>query len=1397
MDEVINRPNSTVDNLFEIYKKQPILYQKILQIKALLYSMPTKGDFVDRISRTTLRGLDGRKFNFSNLNPILDKLQKQKLLTKDFNCAPTILHAIANEALGKSEIEAKDNLSILWHFFDYKSDYKFDKINSLHNSRIIHIMTHLNDPRIFLNANLIRPGTCILFAGELSNVFYSHSLDPDWIANRHSVIQLYFLCMKLYGFYGNISPLPPDVNLWIDFIQKNDCVEIAYKNNLDKIPVIMARILQLSFAFKEISYITRLPNLSPEQYYQYEVQGGMAFFKEDKINAVQYYGKANKSFKSLLDKHEWFRGNLHGIFYVLALLYQNSSAGDLRKVENVIVSMRTIRIHEAIIHILETLFFLKCNNRETAAFHHERAQSNIQRSPTVFPFLLALIDWCTTLLEPETLFQRINEYLEKFRYYHDISHLFTAQIYAELLQIADANNPEIQYFFNHLAPLGDFRFTKILSIKQPWEYAMDQLHHILTDVLPNRPVFDSNRRMVWIIDPDTLNIEVCEQSLRKDGSWGAGRPITLRRIYTKELKLDYLTPHDQKAITGLRRENNWYNLETFSWDKPRTLNALIGHPLVFHQKNRDIPIELVKGTVELQVEKTERGYHFSLSKYSTTPAVCLEKETTNRYRIIEISDDIAAICKILSEKGMTVPFQAKERVINMICNAKSSIHIQSDIADDNLPVIAGDITPYAHLFPIQDGIKINLWIKPLGHQGSYYRASHGQRSFIVTIENSQGEERQKIIRDFEKENQTIQSLISQCKTLAEFDEKTDEWYINTLEKSLELLLELDDYKKNYPLIIEWPKGQSLKVKQTVSSKNLSLSIRGSQYWFEYEGEVNIDNEHVLDIKKLLDLFSQSQGRFIPLNNGEFIALTEKFRKQLEELRTVSDGNKVYHLSTAGLRGLAEEVGTLHEDQAWAAHIKKLAAMEKYQPTIPSTLQAELREYQKEGFSYLSRLTHWEIGACLADDMGLGKTIQAIALLLSHASSGPCLVVAPTSVCFVWLEELAKFAPTLVPHTLYNTSDRMVLINSLNKMDVLICSYGLLHQVGDLLLDKAWQMVILDEAQAIKNSDTKRWKYATQLNSKCRIALTGTPIENHLGELWSIFRFLNPGLLGSLTFFQQRFSGPIEKYNDPITKRALKNLVSPYILRRTKSEVLLELPPKIEQSILIEPTAEEMAFYEAVRVKALERIKGLNQAEGKQKRFSILAEISRLRQACCHASLVDENINIPSSKIKTFITLVKNIIDNKHKVLIFSQFVRYLDKVKEVLNQEKINYQYLDGSTSLKDRQRAVDDFQRGVGDLFLISLKAGGTGLNLTAADYVIILDPWWNPAVEDQAADRAHRLGQSRPVTVYRLIVKNSIEEKIITLHKNKKDLAADLLSGSDMSGKISEEELMELITG
>ena len=370
---------------------------------------------------------------------------------------------------------------------------------------------------------------------------------------------------------------------------------------------------------------------------------------------------------------------------------------------------------------------------------------------------------------------------------------------------------------------------------------------------------------------------------------------------------------------------------------------------------------------------------------------------------------------------------------------------------------------------------------------------------------------------------------------------------------------------------------------------------------------------------------------------------------------------------------------------------------------------------------------------------------------------------------------------------------MSLVDNAASFDVVICSYGLLQHNNDLLTGKQWETIILDEAQAIKNAHTQRWKTVMQLKGKCRIALSGTPIENHLGELWSIFSFINPGLLGSVKAFQAKYSIPIETNQVPDRIQALRSLVQPYILRRIKSDVLTELPPKTEQTIHVEQSEEEATFYEALRRTAEERMALFIEENN---RLSVLAEITKLRQACCDSSLVDGSLNIKNSKLNAFIETVKNIIENGHKALVFSQYVSFLTIVRKRIEAEKIAYQYLDGSTTAAKRKQAVDAFQSGEGDLFLLSLKAGGSGLNLTAADYVIHLDPWWNPAVEDQASDRAHRIGQERPVTIYRFVMRNTIEEKILSLHEKKRNLANELLSGHGISGKLSNDDLMKLIS-
>jgi len=315
-----------------------------------------------------------------------------------------------------------------------------------------------------------------------------------------------------------------------------------------------------------------------------------------------------------------------------------------------------------------------------------------------------------------------------------------------------------------------------------------------------------------------------------------------------------------------------------------------------------------------------------------------------------------------------------------------------------------------------------------------------------------------------------------------------------------------------------------------------------------------------------------------------------------------------------------------------------------------------------------------------------------------------------------------------------------------------------------------------------------------LNGNMRLITTGTPIENHLGELWTLFNFINPGLLGSQGRFNARFAIPLEHRDGREARKRLKKLVQPFILRRTKAQVLEELPPRTEVVLQVELGPEETAFYEALRRQALERLE-LDDSPAGQKHLKILAEIMRLRRACCHPRLVMPATDLAGAKLELFGEVVAELLENRHKALVFSQFVGHLQILREYLDARNLKYRYLDGSTPPKERKREVDAFQAGSGDLFLISLKAGGLGLNLTAADYVIHMDPWWNPAVEDQASDRAHRIGQLRPVTVYRLVTRNTIEEKILKLHQEKRDLASSLLDGSDMVGRMSADELLKLV--
>ena len=551
-------------------------------------------------------------------------------------------------------------------------------------------------------------------------------------------------------------------------------------------------------------------------------------------------------------------------------------------------------------------------------------------------------------------------------------------------------------------------------------------------------------------------------------------------------------------------------------------------------------------------------------------------------------------------------------------------------------------------------------------------------------------------------------------------------------------------------------------------------------------------------------FAQEHAKvFVTLENGEFIALDyQSIKPLLTQFVELFMPNALQDDGSLQLsRFQGHQTLSMLDDQGLmtqgAERLRKLAEKLKNFTQIkavqvPKKLNAELRIYQQQGLNWLQFLREYQLSGILADDMGLGKTIQSLAHLQFEKQHNrltkPCLIIAPTSVVFNWAQEIAKFTPDL-SYVVVNGSDRHQYFDQLTHFDVVITSYALIVKDADIYQDLEFYYLILDEAQYIKNPKTKLYQAVISLKSEHKLCVTGTPMENHLGEFWAQFNFLLPGFLGGQKQFNKLFKNPIEKYNDHQRKVILNQRIKPFILRRTKDKIATELPKKTEivQKLRIE--GKQAQLYESVRLAMDVRLKDIIAKKGLQRsQIEILDALLKLRQVCNHPQLLpmDSAKKIKqSAKLEFLMETLPELIDEGRKILIFSQFTSMLSLIEAELDKENIDFVKLTGAS--RNRQQLVEKFQTGNIPVFLISLKAGGVGLNLTAADTVIHFDPWWNPAVENQATDRAHRIGQDKPVFVYKLIIENSIEEKIQQIQQTKAELANSLLSEEISESKLT----------
>lgn len=911
-------------------------------------------------------------------------------------------------------------------------------------------------------------------------------------------------------------------------------------------------------------------------------------------------------------------------------------------------------------------------------------------------------------------------------------------------------------------------------------------------------------RLAWRLGREAqgLIVQPVVQQRNSRGVWSQGRKIAGAALSSQRLGA---SRRDRAAIDLLLACDHLRHFGGFGPAQVRVLEALVGHPRVSSLLPPYAPLELRKAAVavsgvlhagQLEIGLSVGGQRISVDQL---PELMLDEHwgisfSAGQAALFELPVSVSRVLSVIRRYGIALPPEAHDRAAEVLASLSEQVPLE-------LPEMLRGRR-------VQPRAQFVLRLSPRGGRGleaelrvRVFEDREGSRADApplgadqvpgrgaLDVFGSVGEERIWARRELEQEAARAGTMAERLSLPAAADDSA-RWWLDG-DASLELVHRARELSSgpSRELLVEWPASEPWQI-HSASPRQVHVKVERIGEWFSIGGSVELDE---LDVSLVEMLFAVRSGqRFIEVGPGRFARIEAELAaaaSQIDDMTHVQ-GDRLL-LGRASVASL-ESLGLPHLDGAeeWCALLARIEAASQLEPEPPSTLQAELRPYQRDGYRWLARLSAWDAGACLADDMGLGKTVQCLAVLLSRP--GPHLVVAPTSVGPNWLREAQTFAPSLRAR-LYRGPERASLLTELAPGDLIVTNYDVLSIDAEALGAIDFDTLVLDEAQAVKNARTQRARAARSIRARFRLALTGTPVENHLGELWSICSIVSPGLLGPWEHFRNRFAAPIERDGDRGRLQALSRLIRPFVLRRTKAVVAPELPSRTSVIEPVELSAPERTLYEVARRQALSE---LGSATGERDRIQILAALTRLRRLACHPKLVASDYRGRASKLDTLLRLIDELRESGQRALVFSQFTSFLALVREALNAKGIGHLYLDGQTKLSEREALVDAWRRCDADFFLLSLKAGGSGLNLIGADAVIHLDPWWNPAVEDQATDRTHRIGQERPVTAIRLIAQGTIEEAVISLHDDKRSLSDGLLEGTEAAGKLSSRELVDLI--
>lgn len=922
----------------------------------------------------------------------------------------------------------------------------------------------------------------------------------------------------------------------------------------------------------------------------------------------------------------------------------------------------------------------------------------------------------------------------------------------------------------------------------------------------NAPVIEKPlTRFAWDVKLDryykSVHLGPCLQQEKKNGGWTKGKESTLE-AFLKSSR-DQWTAIDQQ-LAELIKQERW---QTPTLELADALRILAGSDQFTYDRDH---CELETRPLEIIVQEVEGGLRLSTSATDLMSAQPEGSQSffadAKRGVLVVLQEQRRAvyfsgpphscdICNHLRKQTDIIPLEKKAALLKELEPLRSCMAVR-------LPEsIAGQDVPYDGQMTLVLQLRRNGMLDASIQVRDRNQMLQSPGEGLARIHETVDEKPVQYVRNLSDEVQRARELATELKLKRGVPISRCGWRISDADDISNLLSDAGAAVERGELVVLWHKDSVSRfdVIGRLTANNVRVTVSRQRDWFGLTGTCRIGEQEI----PLKDLLAGMHGRptngLMEISPGKWAAVAEELRSALRRLSDVSlESRGKLQLDSSAIpvvSALQAARIQVDSDKHWDKCLKQLreATDTVYDP--PAGLNAHLRDYQLEGFRWLCRLSHWGIGGILADDMGLGKTVQALAMLLTRVESGPTLVIAPTSLGFNWQRECERFTPSLTP-IVFRDIDRMDLKNHVGDGDLVICSYGLALREAELLRDIKWGTLILDEAQNIKNSNSKTASQIRTFQAEWKIALTGTPMENHLGELWSIFHTVAPGVLGSWEQFRKRFAAPIEKDRNSDRREALAHVIAPFILRRSKAEVLKDLPERTETNLMVDLSAEERTRYDQMRLAAVTELDDIgDESLSHDQRFKVLQMLTRMRQLSCHIGLVDDKWKGSSAKLDVLMEQLAQLKERGNRPLIFSQFTSHLALIRKACDKAGVTYQYLDGQTTPAQRQQRVEAFQNGEGDAFLISLKAGGTGLNLTAADYVIHMDPWWNPAVEDQATDRAHRIGQTRPVMVYRIIARGTIEEQILKMHDEKRDLVDGVLSGADAAAKLSTRELADLI--